>query len=74
MIKNYTTLFLLFVALPFWAQVTIKVTATPANTPAGATIYVAGNFNGWNPADPNYILTPDNLGNLQITIPQGIYK
>ncbi|MFY7665505.1 alpha/beta hydrolase [Flavobacterium sp.] len=71
MIKNYTTLFLLFVALPLWAQVTLKVTATPANTPAGATIYVAGNFNGWNPADPNYILTPDNLGNLQITIPQG---
>jgi alpha-glucosidase len=71
MIKKYALVLLLFVSFPFWAQVTLKVTATPANTPAGATIYVAGNFNGWNPADPNFILTPDNLGNLQITIPQG---
>lgn len=39
------------------AQLTLKVTAIPANTPAGASIYVAGNFNTWNAGDPTKILS-----------------
>jgi predicted alpha/beta superfamily hydrolase len=39
------------------AQLTLKVTAIPVNTPAGATIYVAGNFNNWNAADATKTLT-----------------
>lgn len=38
------------------AQLTIKITGIPANTPPGAKIYAAGSFNGWNPADEAYVL------------------
>jgi len=34
----------------------------PKNTPLDADIYIAGNFNGWNPADPNYKLSPFKSG------------
>ena len=33
------------------AQLTLKVTSVPANTPAGANIYAVGTFNNWNPGD-----------------------
>lgn len=53
------------------AQVTLKVTSIPANTPANASIYFAGSSNTWNPGDTNYILQTDGLGNRQIVIPEG---
>ncbi len=34
---------------PALAQLTIRL-RVPASTPPGATVYVAGDFNGWNPA------------------------
>jgi alpha-glucosidase len=55
-----------------FAQVTLKITALPSNTPANATIYLAGSVNTWNAGDPNYALQSDGLGNWQIVIPQGI--
>ena len=36
--------------------VTIKIEDVPANTPQGSQIYISGNFNNWNPADPNFVL------------------
>jgi predicted alpha/beta superfamily hydrolase len=50
------------------AQLTITITSTPSNTPSSDNIHIAGNFQNWNPGDPNYQL--DNLGNgqHQITI------
>lgn len=50
------------------AQLTIKVTAVPMNTPADANIYAAGSFNNWNPADPNRLLTSLGNGKYMITI------
>jgi predicted alpha/beta superfamily hydrolase len=38
------------------AQLTLRVTAIPANTPPGDNIFVAGNFNGWNPGAAAYQL------------------
>jgi AraC-like DNA-binding protein len=35
---------------------TIIVNSIPANTPKDATIYIAANFNNWNPADEMYRL------------------
>ena len=40
-------LFLICVSVQFSAQITLKVTEIPKDTPKNATIYVAGNFNGW---------------------------
>jgi predicted alpha/beta superfamily hydrolase len=60
------TLLLLFFPFFLQAQVTLRLTSLPANTPAGATIYVAGSFNNWNPAGT--ALTPDTDGVLSATI------
>ncbi|MCF8243689.1 MAG: T9SS type A sorting domain-containing protein [Saprospiraceae bacterium] len=71
-------LFLLALCLSanLFAQLTIKVTAIPANTPAGESIHIAGSFQGWDPTDVNSVL--DDLGNgqFQITIspPIGVMK
>lgn len=69
MMKKILAFLLLFTSV-LWAQVTLKVTSIPANTPANSTIYLAGSVNNWNPADSNYTLQPDGLGNWQIVLPQ----
>lgn len=63
---------LFFFALFFWqvsdAQVFIRVLGLPENTPENANIYVAGDFNNWNPADTNYQLKKgsDNFYSIKI--------
>lgn len=68
---KYTLLLLFFGTSALFAQVTLKITSLPSNTPANATIYLAGSVNTWNAGDPNYTLQSDGLGNWQIVIPQG---
>ncbi|HEX6559263.1 MAG TPA: alpha/beta hydrolase-fold protein [Longimicrobiales bacterium] len=63
------TLLLVLVTAPAQAQLTIRLRDLPAATPAGATIYVAGTFNMWNPAAPAYALAADSGGALHITLP-----
>lgn len=62
---------LLWLTTISYAQVTLRITALPANTPVGATIYLAGSVNAWNASDPNYIMQSDGLGNYQVVIPAG---
>jgi len=50
-------------------QLTIRLVKLPANTPRNATIYLAGDFNGWNASDDRYRLTPDPQGQYGITLP-----
>lgn len=52
------------------AQTTFTLTSLPANTPASATLYIAGNFNGWNPSSATHALTRNPDGSYQITLPQ----
>ncbi len=40
-----------------FSQVTLIVDSIPDYTPPEDTIFVAGNFNGWDPGDPVYALT-----------------
>jgi predicted alpha/beta superfamily hydrolase len=49
-----------------FAQLTINVTSVPANTPADDDIFIAGNFNGWNPGNTAYKLTDNNDGTYTI--------
>jgi predicted alpha/beta superfamily hydrolase len=70
-------LFLFFLLTAnLFAQLTIKVTAIPASTPANSPIHIAGNFQGWDPTDPNSILADIGGGQYQITInpPIGMVK
>ncbi len=57
---------------PAAAQLTLNVTAVPASTPAGATLYVAGSFNNWNPAAPAYALQPAAGGGYTLTLPAAV--
>ena len=60
---------ILLISLQISAQITLKITSVPNNTPSGSTIYIAGNFNNWDPG-----LTPmvaDGNGNYTYTIPEG---
>ena len=60
---------LLLISVQISAQITLKITSIPTNTPSGATIYVAGNFNNWDPGLTPMI--PDGNGNYTYTIPEG---
>lgn len=58
----------LCLGLSLLAQLTIKVTAIPANTPANASIYVAGTFNNWAADNTDYILADNGDGTYQIVL------
>jgi predicted alpha/beta superfamily hydrolase len=70
--RNLFALLLAVLAFTAQAQVTFTITAVPANTPANATLYMAGTFNSWNPASPAHALTYDAGSNsYSITLPTG---
>lgn len=55
--RHFFSLFLLLLlGSTAWGQLTLRVTDIPNNTPPGDDIYVAGNFNGWDPGNAAYIL------------------
>ncbi|KXK40516.1 MAG: putative hydrolase of alpha/beta superfamily protein [Bacteroidetes bacterium OLB9] len=49
------------------AQLTIKVVAIPASTPPNSSIYIAGNFNSWDPGSSEFKLEQDAQGVYAIT-------
>ncbi|WP_396153125.1 alpha/beta hydrolase-fold protein [Flavobacterium sp.] len=69
--KKYLLVLFSIFSLGIDAQVTLRITSIPANTPTGATIYLAGSINGWNPFDNGSIMQPDGFGTYQLTIPEG---
>jgi predicted alpha/beta superfamily hydrolase len=61
----------LLLALPaqnIRAQLTVRVEAVPAGTPAAASIYIAGSFNNWNPGASDYALKRE-ADHYAITLP-----
>lgn len=69
MLKRLLLSLLTLLGFAAHAQVTLRLTAVPANTPAGATIYVAGSFNNWNPASAIHALIRAADGTYAITLP-----
>lgn len=68
----------LLISLQLPAQKTVQFTITslPAYHSAGSHIYLAGSFNGWNPADARYRFE-NNTNNqyvLQLSLPPGTYE
>lgn len=55
------------------ATVTFRVTV-PAWTPEDATVYIAGNFQGWNPGSPAHALTelPDGRWEITLSLPDSV--
>lgn len=55
--KSFITIFVcLQMAVITRSQVTFIIDSLPAYTPVGDIIYIAGDFQGWNPGDPAYAL------------------
>ena len=50
-----------------FAQLTVRLTAVPTNTPTGDTIFIVGNFNNWNPKDATKIMLRQTDGTFKIT-------
>lgn len=65
--KIILSMWLIISYLSAFAQLTIRVTSVPTNTPADTKIYVLGNFNNWNPNDTTKILKRQNDGSLAVT-------
>jgi hypothetical protein len=69
--KKTLLIFMLLIVNSITAQVTLRITAIPSNTPINATIYIAGSLNTWNPSNTEYTMQPDGFGAWQIVIPEG---
>ena len=54
------------------AQLTLRVVLPVVGTPANATVFVAGDFNGWKPGDSTWALKPASDGALVITLPNDV--
>ena len=67
--------FLSFIFLFFSVQaqqsVTIRVTGLPAYHTANSTVFVAGNFNNWNPGQQRYAL---QNGAITLIVPRGVLE
>ncbi len=50
-------------------QLTLTLITTPLATPADDSIYLAGSFNNWNPADPAYKMQKIAAGQYQYIFP-----
>jgi len=51
------------------SRLTIVLT-TPGNTPADDPVFIAGNFNKWNPRAPEYALQPAGRNTYTINLPR----
>lgn len=72
---NILLFVLLLLLLGSCKDVRIELHGIPSNTPAGSLIYVSGNFNHWNPGDPNYLMKFDESCNCYYTeMPYGFGK
>ncbi len=64
--KKHFLLFFLLIHFAYSSssQVTVNIIKVPEKTPPDAKIYMAGNFNGWNPKDENFVLKRNKDGNF----------
>lgn len=71
--RHLITLVLSLFTFVLPAQLVVRVTSIPSSTPKDANVTVAGNFNNWNPSDPNYQLksNPDGTRTISIYPPVG---
>lgn len=61
-------------SLSLSAQVTFIIESLPAYTPPEDSIYIAGDFQGWNPGDPDFALQKNEMDKWFIqldTMPEG---
>lgn len=57
-------------SVPLGGELTIFIVKVPDNTPKGAELYVAGNFNSWVPGDEAWKMNSNDYGIYFISIPR----
>ena len=56
-------------------KIRIEINSLPANTPANSTIFIAGNFNSWNPQDKSFQFQKNEKGYfLELSLNNGSYE
>jgi predicted alpha/beta superfamily hydrolase len=65
--KLHILLFCLVLKGVVFAQLTIRLTSVPTNTPLNDTVFIVGNFNNWNPSDVSKMMIRQNDGSYKIT-------
>ncbi len=56
-------------------KIRIEINSLPANSPASSSIFVAGNFNSWNPQHKNYQFQKNEKGYfLELSLNTGTYE
>ena len=63
---------LLLILLASCQEVVLRVAKVPDNTPAGAVLFVGGDFNHSDPADQNFRLVAAPDGRYYVTLPRGM--
>jgi hypothetical protein len=53
-------------------DMSIQVSKLPGNTPPSDPIYISGNFNNWDPGDPEYMLRLNKDSILEVKLPKGV--
>ncbi|MBI5858499.1 MAG: alpha/beta hydrolase [Sphingobacteriales bacterium] len=78
MLKQIFFFYLLLSGLSLAAQYNIhlEIRSLPPNHPSGATVYIAGSFNGWNPQNEQYRFKKEESGNyyLDLKLEPGSYE
>jgi hypothetical protein len=72
--KSPAWVLLLVVFAAACSRPVIKLENIPENTPPGSGIFVAGNFNRWDPGDERFRLEMDTDSNYYFTMPRGFGK
>ena len=68
---HFSVILMLFSFVFLSAQITLNISSIPLDTQENDSIYVSGNFNGWNPKDSNYLLQKIN-GMWSVEIPENL--
>lgn len=63
-------LYLCFLVTSLTAQLSFLIEKLPPQTPEADPLYLAGSFNNWNPADPNFAFTRLANGQAYFTFPE----
>ena len=66
--KYYASFLLLLLVFSLPAQVTFVLDSIPDYTPPGDEIYIAGDFNNWQPGDTQYVLAKNEDDKWSITL------
>src|SRR5688572_9041132 len=75
--KTFFFFIITLVTLPVTAQqkIRIEINSLPANTPANSVIFIAGNFNSWNPQDKNFQFQKNAKGYfIELSLNAGSYE